>query len=122
MSLAPDGRRKRSIRAACRPSDYPGSHVAGRKEERFPTDLPVRLEGGEGVARNVSANGIYFVTDVALKEGQPVKLTLDYYSFPSGPISVQCSARVVRVEEQGTKKGVAAWINSFEFRRIPKPG
>lgn len=95
--------------------------MAGRKDERFGTDLKVKLEGGEGVVRNVSASGIYFVTDVALDKGQPVKFTLDFQNFPSGPISVNCIARIVRVEEQGTSRGVAAAISSLEFRRIPPP-
>lgn len=94
--------------------------MPGRKDERFGTELTVRLEGGEGVVRNVSASGIYFVTDVALKQGQPVRFTLDFRNFPSGPISVNCIARIVRVEEQGTSNGVAAAISSLEFRRIPE--
>jgi hypothetical protein len=97
--------------------------VPERKDERFESELAVKLEGGgHGVMRNVSAGGIYFLTDVALKEGQPVKLTLDFHDFPSGPIEVNCIARIVRVEEQGARKGVAASISSFEFRAIPKPG
>ena len=32
--------------------------VPGRKDERFDTTLPVKLERGRGVARNVSATGI----------------------------------------------------------------
>jgi hypothetical protein len=106
------------------PAKFQKAHVAesGRRDERFGTELTVQLEGGEGLVRNVSASGIYFVTDVTLKEGQPVKLRLDFQDFPSGPISVNCSARIVRVEEQGARKGVAAAISSFEFRRIPNPG
>lgn len=96
--------------------------MAGRKEERFATELPIKLEGGEGVVRNVSANGIYFVTDAALKEGQPVRFTLEFLNFPSGPIAVNCVARVVRLEEQGARRGVGASISSFEFRRLPAPG
>ena len=96
--------------------------MAGRKDERFGTELTVKLEGGEGVVRNVSASGIYFVTDAALKEGQPVKFTLDFHNFPSGPIAVNCIARIVRVEERGSGKGIAAAISSFDFRRLPEPG
>ena len=96
--------------------------MPGRKDERFKTELAVRLEGGVGVARNVSASGIYFVTDVALKEGAPVKFTLEFQDFPSGPIAVNCIARIVRIEEQGASKGIAAAISSFEFHRLPKPG
>jgi hypothetical protein len=96
--------------------------VPGRIEERFETELTMKLEGGEGLARNVSASGIYFVTDVALRVGQPVKFTLQFEHFPSGPIAVNCVARVVRLEERGARRGVGASISSFEFHRIPAPG
>ena len=97
--------------------------MPGRKEQRFDTELTVKLEGGgEGVARNVSANGIFFVTDVALEAGQPVKLTLEFQDFPGGPMEVDCSARVVRVEEQGAGRGIGASIDSFEFHTLPKAG
>lgn len=92
--------------------------MSGRKEERVPTELPLKLEGGEGTVRNVSASGIYFLTDVPLTEGQPVDLKLEFRDFPSGPLEVTCIARVVRIEQQGGTKGVAAAISSFEFRRI----
>ena len=94
----------------------------GRRDERFDTTLALRLEHGEGVLRNVSANGIYFVTDLALQEGVPVKFTLEFKDFRGGPVQANCIARIVRVEELGEKKGVAASINSFEFLRIPQPG
>ena len=97
--------------------------MPGRKEQRFDTELTVKLEGGgEGVARNVSASGIFFVTDVALEAGQPVKLTLEFQDFPGGPMEVDCSARVVRVEEQGAGRGIGASIDSFEFHTLPKAG
>ena len=101
--------------------DRPKASVPGRRDERFDTELTVRLEGGDGVVRNVSASGIYFVTDVALQEGQPVEFTLDFQDFPSGSIAVNCIGRIVRVEERGVRQGVAASISSFEFRRIPLP-
>lgn len=96
--------------------------MPGRKEERFAAELPVRLEGGEGVAHNVSASGIYFVTGVALQVGQPVRFSLEFRDLPSGPIAVNCVARVVRLEERGARRGVGASISSFEFHRMPAPG
>jgi hypothetical protein len=95
---------------------------AGRQDERLDSTLALKLEHGEGVVRNVSANGIYFVTDVALKNGAPVKFTVEFRNFPGGPIQVDCIARIVRVDEQGEKRGVAASISSFEFCRVRKPG
>jgi hypothetical protein len=95
--------------------------VPDRKEERFDTTLPVKLARGVGVARNVSATGIYFVTDQALRAGATVTFALDFQDFPGGPIEVNCVARVVRIDKQGAKKnGVAAAIQSFEFHRLPR--
>lgn len=94
--------------------------MAGRRNERFDTTLAVRLEHGIGVVRNVSASGIYFVTDVALEAGTPVRFTLEFGGLPSGPIAVNCIARIVRVDGGGTTKGVAAEISSFQFRRIAR--
>jgi hypothetical protein len=97
--------------------------MRGRKEERFDTELAVKLEGGgEGVARNVSASGVFFITDLALEAGQPVRFSLEFLDFPSGPIEVNCSARILRVEEQGAGRGVGAAISSFEFRRLSRAG
>ena len=96
--------------------------VADRHEDRFSADLPLKLEGGTGIARNVSANGIYFVTDLSLQQGAPVRFTLEFNNFASGPIAVNCIARIVRVEKQGASNGIAAAISSFEFHRIPKTG
>jgi hypothetical protein len=100
----------------------PQAAVPGRQQERFAAELKVMLEGGCGVVRNVSASGVYFVTDVALREGQQVRFSIEFPNFPSGPISLNCIARIVRIEERGAKSGVAAEINSFQFRRIPDTG
>lgn len=93
-----------------------------RKEERFPANLSIRLDSGVGTMCDVSANGIYFVTDVALQHGQPFKFTLEFPNLTSGPIEVMCSALVVRLEERGDGTGVGASIQSFEFRRIRAAG
>jgi len=58
---------------------------------------------------------VYFLTDVALDEGAAIKFSVDFKSSPGGPITAECTARVVRVEAQGTKRGVAAAIKSFRF-------
>ena len=80
--------------------------------------MPVQLDHGFGVTRNVSATGIYFITDVALERGGPIKLTLDFNDYPGGPLRVQCTANVVRIEPHDGKHGVGASISSFEFMRV----
>jgi hypothetical protein len=92
--------------------------VHGRREERFDSTMPVQLERGSGVTRNVSATGIYFVTDVALERGVALDLTLDFNNYPGGPLRVKCRANVVRIEPRDGKNGVGACISHFEFMRV----
>jgi PilZ domain len=120
LSLIPDKRRSFTIVSGGCTQISGMELVAGRQEERFDTTLAVRLEEGGGIARNVSASGIYFVTDVALEAGATVSFALDFQNFPGGPIQVNCVARIVRVEAQGAKNGVAAAIQSFEFHRLSR--
>ena len=96
--------------------------VAGRKEERVVADLRVAFAGGEGVARNVSASGIYLVTASAFEEGQRVELHIDFPDVPGGRLEVTCYGRVARVANEGATRGVGVAIASFEFRRVSAPG
>jgi hypothetical protein len=100
-------------------ADLLSRFVDQRKDERFKSNLAIKLAQGKGIAHNVSASGIYFVTDVALPQGKPVKFTFEF-QVPGGAIHLNCIARVVRVEKRGNKKGVGAAIDSFEFLRIPR--
>lgn len=93
--------------------------MPGRRHERFDSTLALMLAHSKGIARNVSASGIYFVTDVALATGSTVKFLICFEDHPGGRIAAQCSARVVRVEGQGVLRGVAAAIGRCHFRRLP---
>jgi hypothetical protein len=93
--------------------------VDQRRDERFESDLTIKLDQGEGVLRNVSASGIYFVTEVDLEPGGPVSFSLEFNAGQTGAIAARCIARIVRVEQQGSLKGVAASFDSIEFHRIP---
>lgn len=93
------------------------------RAERFQSDLTIKLDRGDGVMRNVSASGVYFVTDVDLKPGDFLKFTLEFSGVEIGVISARCEARVVRVEPQGAQKGVGAAFESIEFhRKLDHPG
>lgn len=97
--------------------------VRKRKEERYSTELVVTFEGGgNGVIREVSANGLYLVTDATLRRGQLVRFRLQFDNVSNGPISVNCTARVMRVEKHGAKNGIAASFTRFEFHRVVAPG
>ncbi|MGH8667844.1 MAG: PilZ domain-containing protein [Burkholderiales bacterium] len=86
-----------------------------RNEQRQNAKLKIRLERGEGVVRDLSASGIYFLTDAPLKLGESLRFTLKFENAKAGPISANCVARIVRVENQGKLKGVAASIKRIKL-------
>ena len=89
-----------------------------RRDERFESDLTVKLDQGEASMRNVSASGVYFLTQLDFEVGDPLTFTLEFPSMQAGVISANCAARVVRVQPQGSQKGVAAAFESIEFYRV----
>lgn len=91
-----------------------------RKHERFSADLTIRLERGEGIVHNVSAGGIYFITDVRLQIGQQLTIQLEFPDAPGGGIAATCTARVVRTEIRNRQYGIGASISAFAFRRLPR--
>jgi hypothetical protein len=91
--------------------------VGARRDERFESDLPIKLDLGEGVLRNVSASGVYFETEADLKPGDSLRFTLEFSGVDIGVVSARCEVRVVRVEPHGTRKGVGAAFETIEFHR-----
>lgn len=91
--------------------------MATRRDERFDADLTIKLDRGDGLMRNVSASGVYFMTDVDLKPGEALKFTLEFSGLQIGVVSARCEARVVRVDRQGALKGIGAMFESIEFHR-----
>ena len=79
--------------------------MGARRDERFDSDLRIKLDRGDGHMRNVSASGIYFLTDVNLKPGESLKFTLEFSGLQIGVVSARCEARVVRVDPHGSAKG-----------------
>lgn len=79
-----------------------------RKEERAPTRLPVAVDDKKtGVTRDLSASGVYFETDFEYKVGSVIELTIDLEGN-GNPTKLECSGRIVRVEQRGGGKvGVA---------------
>jgi hypothetical protein len=92
--------------------------VAGRRDERFESHLTIKLDRGDGVMRNVSASGVYFVTEADLQPGESLNFTLEFSGVQIGMIWARCEARVVRVEPHGVEHGVGAVFESIEFRRV----
>lgn len=91
--------------------------MPGRLEERFESIMRIELDSGSGETRNVSASGIYFITDVPLKEGAPLRFSLRFKRASGGPFLLRGEARVVRMERVGNQFGVGAAISHYELER-----
>ncbi len=87
-----------------------------RSVRRHAIRLPVQLARGSGLTRDMSAGGVYFLTDQVYPLDSQVDLTLVFGATPpEPPIQVQCRARVVRVEPRSDGVGIAAAITSLSF-------
>lgn len=85
-----------------------------RREERFLLEVPVQFEGGTGISRDMSASGIYFVTDQPLAPGGSVTFSVKFsHIHPGKTVRLDCQGRILRVEPAGERFGVAASISEF---------
>jgi hypothetical protein len=90
-----------------------------RKSRRYSMDVPVRLGDQEGQTRDVSTRGLYFTAPVELTLGAPIEMDLSLPSARPGPLSIRLRARIVRLDDLGDNKGLAAEIETWE---IPEGG
>jgi len=74
---------------------------------RFDTHTPVQTDHGAGVAQNISAQGVYFETDVEPRAGALVNFFIEY-RLHGRKHRLLCEGKVVRVEPRGGRVGVAA--------------
>lgn len=85
-----------------------------RSARRVQVEMPVHLDRGEGITRDVASSGLYFYTDQPLPLGTTFDFTLEFrYIRPGEQIQLCCRGEVVRIEDSGEKKGVAAVIKEF---------
>lgn len=77
-------------------------------------EMPVMLENGMGVSRDISQSGIYFMTEKLLQPGAVVSFSVKLSHIrPGKPVQLDCEGRVLRVEPAGGRLGVAATISEF---------
>lgn len=91
-----------------------------RSAERFDATMPVVVAGAPGLTHNISAQGVYFETDAEQKVGALVNFTIEY-SLYGRKRRLLCEGKVVRVERQGGRVGVAARLVA-PFFEDPAPG
>lgn len=78
-----------------------------RAAVRFDSTMPLEIGGRPGETHNVSAQGIYFETDVQQSLGALVSFTLEF-QLEGRRHRLLCEGKVVRVDRQGARIGVAA--------------
>jgi hypothetical protein len=78
-----------------------------RNAVRFDTSMPVHLSGSAGETVNISAQGVYFETDVQQRVGSLVNFTVEFTLYGQKH-RLLCEGKVVRVEAQGGRIGIAA--------------
>lgn len=89
---------------------------------RFPLALPVVLSTGEndveGQTRNVSASGVLFSLESALKVGSDVRFSMRMPRETLGSpqdVVVHCKGRVVRCSSSHNEHLAAATIDEYRF-------
>jgi PilZ domain len=80
------------------------------KGERYRLALPVQLNDGIGFTCDISTSGILFETESAYSIGDTIRLLLNFQYE-----TLQCEARVVRVEPRNGQFGVAVVLTSYVF-------
>jgi len=87
-----------------------------RKAERKFESLPVKVLNDErkGVTRDVSATGVYFLTDKHYEVGSIMTMTIDL-EYPPGT-RMRCVGTIVRVEDHGARVGVAVHMKADESK------
>ncbi len=85
-----------------------------RREDRIRERLPIEVlnDDGKGVTRDISSAGVYFETDRDYEVGSTITLTIDFESDPRARI--RCVGTIVRLEDRGSKVGVAVHVNARE--------
>jgi hypothetical protein len=106
-----------------------GGEVERRAARRFTMSLPMKVrfvsESGAieepGETRDISFRGLYFMVSAAIEKGSSIEfiLTLPQQITLAGDVHIRCYARVLRVEPNGERRGIAARIDRYEF--LPAP-
>ncbi len=91
------------------------------REERLPTTLPIQLDQGLGIARDISASGVFFETEVNYQPGSEIRFSVEF-DGPWGKMMMKCQGQVVRVEQlneqQDGKVGMAAKITELRLKQV----
>lgn len=94
-----------------------GEAMEQRNTDRIIMEVPIKVGAGHGTTRNISGDGIYFVLNEEPKLGGEIRFSIELeYVLPHRPLRLSCVGQVLRVEDLGSEKGVAAKINKYCYK------
>lgn len=85
-----------------------------RAADRFASELPLHINGVDGLTKNVSATGVYFETTVQAEPGSRVNFVVEVL-INGQNVNMVCAGQVVRVEQKNDKVGIAVKLTSSFF-------
>ena len=101
----------------------PGARDAMRTAVRFPLKLALHLRTEEGVVeattRDISSNGLLFVSTHLPKVGSSIEFSMDMPSEVMGwesDVSIHCTGRVVRHQQSAGESMAAAVIDEYVLK------
>ncbi len=91
-------------------SDSPG---ARRNFTRYGLETSVTVNGQTADSRNISARGIYLVTDGDFFKGSKVDLSIFLPKMPQKSLHLLGSGTVVRIQREKSRLGVAVALDDW---------
>jgi len=85
-----------------------------RRAVRFDTVLPVEMGNLHGLARNISATGIYFESEAAPALGSHVYFAVEL-TVRGEKVKLMCDGKVLRVDYKDGVQGIAAMLDDLFF-------
>ena len=84
------------------------------RAERMAVQFPVKWAKGQGLSHDISATGMYFLTDKDCVEGSLIELKIELET-PAGALTLQCEGEVRRVAQHDGKTGIAVRFTRQEI-------
>ena len=84
------------------------------RAERLPVQFPVKWAQGQGISHDISATGMYFLSDRDCVEGSLIELNIEL-DTPAGALTLQCEGEVRRVAQHDGKTGIAVRFTRQEI-------
>jgi hypothetical protein len=90
-----------------------------RGARRYPLDLRVHVGESEARTQDLSAKGLYLVAEEGMEVGSLVEMELALPdASPDGPLQLRLRARIIRVDDLGERRGLAAEIEAWAIPEL----